>query len=80
MENAKKYKLNTPGLFDAIILATCRLLEAKIVTGDEHFKNLPRPSGLSKSLIYWYLPLGIRRSRSTIIVRVSDHAFHSSSA
>ncbi len=40
-ENAKKYRLNTPGLFDAIILATCRLLQAKIVTGDEHFKNLP---------------------------------------
>jgi predicted nucleic acid-binding protein len=41
MENARKLKLNTPGLFDAIILATCRLLESKIVTGDEHFRNLP---------------------------------------
>ena len=41
MENARKLKLNTPSLFDAIILATCRLTESKIVTGDEHFKNLP---------------------------------------
>lgn len=39
--NAKKLRLNTPGLFDAIILATCRSLQAKVVTGDEHFKNLP---------------------------------------
>ena len=41
MENARKSKLNTPSLFDAIILATCRSLESKVVTGDEHFKNLP---------------------------------------
>jgi predicted nucleic acid-binding protein len=40
-KNAKKHQLNTPGPFDAIILATCRLLKAKIVTGDEHFKDLP---------------------------------------
>jgi hypothetical protein len=37
---AKKFKLNTPSLFDAIVLATGRLLKSKIVTGDEHFKNL----------------------------------------
>ena len=41
MENARKSKLNTPSLFDAIILATCRSLESKVVTGDEHFRNLP---------------------------------------
>jgi predicted nucleic acid-binding protein len=40
-DNAKKFRLNTPGLFDAIILATCRLLQAKVITGDEHFKNFP---------------------------------------
>ena len=39
--NAKKLKLNLPSLFDAIILATGRYLEAKILTGDQHFKNLP---------------------------------------
>ena len=38
---AKESKLNTPSLFDAIVLGTSRLLESKIVTGDEHFKNLP---------------------------------------
>jgi len=38
--NAKRTKLKSPSLFDAIILATGRLLASKIVTGDEHFKNL----------------------------------------
>jgi predicted nucleic acid-binding protein len=37
---AKKSKLNTPSLFDAIVLATGRFLKSKIVTGDEHLKNL----------------------------------------
>ncbi len=36
---AKKSKLSTPSLFDAIVLATGRLLRSKIVTGDKHFKN-----------------------------------------
>jgi len=27
-------------LFDAIILATARTLNAKIITGDEHFRDL----------------------------------------
>ena len=39
--NAKKLKLTLPGLFDAIILATGRSLNAKILTGDQHFKGLP---------------------------------------
>jgi predicted nucleic acid-binding protein len=38
---AKTSKLNTPSLFDAIVLATGRILKSKIITGDEHFKNLP---------------------------------------
>lgn len=38
---AKKSRLNTPSLFDAIVLGTGRSLGSKIVTGDEHFKNLP---------------------------------------
>ncbi len=38
---AKKSKMNTPSLFDAIVLGTCRQLKSKVITGDEHFKNLP---------------------------------------
>jgi len=44
MELSKKAKtegLKTPSLFDAIVLATTRLLNAKVVTGDEHFKGMP---------------------------------------
>jgi predicted nucleic acid-binding protein len=40
-EQARKAKLNTPSLFDAIILATAQVLKAKILTGDQHFKSLP---------------------------------------
>jgi len=39
--NAKKQKLKAPSLFDAIVLATSRVFEAKVLTGDEHFRNLP---------------------------------------
>lgn len=39
-EKAKKEKLKAPSLFDAIILATAKTLNAKIITGDEHFKDL----------------------------------------
>jgi len=37
-ENKKKIK--NWGMSDAIILATANLLGAKVVTGDEHFRNL----------------------------------------
>lgn len=37
---ARKSKLSTPSLFDAIVLASGKLLKAKILTGGEHFKNL----------------------------------------
>jgi predicted nucleic acid-binding protein len=40
-DNARKTRLNAPSLFDAIVLATGRLLKSKIVTGDEHFRFLP---------------------------------------
>ena len=40
-EKARQSNLNTPRLFDAIILATGRVLKSKILTGDEHFKSLP---------------------------------------
>ncbi len=39
--NTKKLKLKLPSLFDAIILAIGRSLNAKILTGDQHFKSLP---------------------------------------
>ncbi len=39
--HARKNKLNTPSLFDAIVLAVGKSLEAKIVTGDQHFRDLP---------------------------------------
>ena len=37
---ARNNKLNTPSLFDAIVLATARLLKANILTGDAHFRFL----------------------------------------
>jgi len=40
-EKAKTEGLKPPSLFDAIVLATARLLNAKVVTGDEHFKGMP---------------------------------------
>lgn len=36
----RKTKIRTWGLVDSIILATARLQEANVVTGDEHFKDL----------------------------------------
>ncbi len=38
---AKNLKLNSPSLFDAVVLGTGRILKSRIVTGDEHFRNLP---------------------------------------
>jgi predicted nucleic acid-binding protein len=38
--DAKKRKLTPPSLFGAIILATGKSLDAKILTGDQHFRNL----------------------------------------
>ncbi len=40
-ERAKNFKQNTPSLFDAIVLATARINQCKVLTGDEHFKDLP---------------------------------------
>ena len=40
-EKAKRVGIRTPSLFDPMILATARVLKAKVITGDEHFKNLP---------------------------------------
>jgi predicted nucleic acid-binding protein len=41
VSNARKNKLNSPSLFDALILATARVKNAKILTGDAYFKTLP---------------------------------------
>jgi len=40
-DEARKVGLGAPSLFDAIVLATARLLQGKILTGDEHLKKLP---------------------------------------
>jgi predicted nucleic acid-binding protein len=40
LKTARGKKLKTPSLTDGIVLAAGRMLKAKIVTGDEHFKGL----------------------------------------
>lgn len=41
LEHSRKQKLKQkPSLNDAIVLATARRMKAKVVTGDQHFKNL----------------------------------------
>ena len=40
-QKAKISKQNTPSLLDAIVYATARINQCKIITGDEHFRNLP---------------------------------------
>jgi predicted nucleic acid-binding protein len=40
VEKAKMRRLKPPSLFDAIMLATAKSLGAKLITGDEHFKEI----------------------------------------
>lgn len=40
LKKAKKENLNTPSLADAIVLASARMQNVSIVTGDIHFKGL----------------------------------------
>ena len=40
-ELAKKRKQRSPGLFDGLVLGAARLKDAKVVTADPHFKDLP---------------------------------------
>ncbi|MCX8181737.1 MAG: PIN domain-containing protein [Candidatus Methanomethyliaceae archaeon] len=47
-ERAKKDNLRGPSLFDAVVLATARTLRAKIITGDEYFKNLDEVLWIAK--------------------------------
>jgi predicted nucleic acid-binding protein len=39
-ERAAKQRRRAPGLFDAIVLATARVHDSKVLTGDEHFEGL----------------------------------------
>ena len=41
VEKAKRERLRTPSLFDAIVLATAQEYDSSLVTGDEHFGSLP---------------------------------------
>lgn len=41
VQRAREEGLETPGLGDAIVLATARTSDALVVTGDPHFKGLP---------------------------------------
>jgi predicted nucleic acid-binding protein len=38
---AKQQRRRMPSLFDAIVLATAREHDSKVLTGDEHFEGLP---------------------------------------
>jgi predicted nucleic acid-binding protein len=38
---AAKQRRRAPSLFDAIVLATARVYDSKVLTGDEHFEGLP---------------------------------------
>ncbi len=41
VERAKKRRLRSPSLFDGLVLGAARLKDAKVVTADPHFKDLP---------------------------------------
>ena len=41
LEKARKEKIEKPSLFDAVVLATARINGGKVLTGDQHFKDLP---------------------------------------
>ncbi len=40
-KKARETGLKEPGLFDAIVLAVAEVLDASLITGDEHFKSRP---------------------------------------
>jgi len=48
IENAKSLKQNTPSLFDAVVYATAKVKDCKVLTGDEHFRNLPEVLWIGK--------------------------------
>jgi predicted nucleic acid-binding protein len=42
VNSERKVKVKNWGIVDSIILATANLLNARVVTGDEHFKDIER--------------------------------------
>ena len=40
-ERSREAGISRPSLFDAIVLAAARVNQAKVLTGDQHFKGLP---------------------------------------
>jgi predicted nucleic acid-binding protein len=40
-KKAREAGLREPGLFDAIVLAVTKVLNANLITGDEHFREMP---------------------------------------
>jgi len=40
-EKARRERRRSPSLFDAIVLATARTYDSRVITGDEHFEGLP---------------------------------------
>jgi predicted nucleic acid-binding protein len=40
-EKARREKRRPPSLFDAIVLATAREYNSKVLTGDKHFESIP---------------------------------------
>ncbi len=40
-KKAREERLKKPSLFDAVVLAVARINQGKVLTGDEHFENLP---------------------------------------
>lgn len=45
-KSAKTRRLGNPGLSDAIVLSTARVLHGTILTGDPHFRGFPETSWL----------------------------------
>jgi len=48
LEKAKRERLKKPSLVDGIVLATGRAFKARILTGDEHFKELSAVAYIGK--------------------------------
>lgn len=49
-KKAREEKLKKPSLFDAVVLAVARINQGNVLTGDEHFENLPETIWLGMKL------------------------------
>ena len=47
-KKAKEERLKRPSLSDAMVLAVARINQGKVLTGDEHFENLPETIWLGR--------------------------------